>query len=424
MKVLLFTVRYEPFESIGSNRTIALVRYLKSRGIDYKVITAYAGKHSNENFTEDNNIKYYSYLNLSNLQTITNNFYSKRENSKTLVVSERFKPFRIFRKFLRSVLQSISYPDPYWLWAYRVIKSAEDDIRAFAPDIIISSSYPYSSHFPAYHFSKRLKIKWYAELRDPWVNNHVQKRNFFISFLDRNLSKFIFRKAEKLITVTETWQRDFEKLYNKEVALVRNGFQLANLTGPVDSDIQRLIENEKRKIILYTGLVFKGNQKIEEFLLHFSKDRDLSSKFIFLYVGGSANEIRSIINHHGLNNENLFVLNKVSHSTALWLQRKANFLLLLNWHGQSGGIIPGKFYEYLGVNKPILLWNGGLKNELFHICESLNNKSSKLDKVLILNGDENVNLYLEQFRFNDDLSIVLEYSRDFQFKKLIDEVLK
>ena len=396
MKVLIVSFRFAPFNSIGANRINALVDFFKRNNIEYKVITSYVGNHQNDAFVQDENVYYVSWFDYRTLKRINANdlvdvkFINKSKNAnKTL----KHSIFQIVKKGLNLFL----YPDPYISWADNAKNLGLEILEDFTPDIIYSSSYPYSSHVVASYLSKRKEIRWYAELRDPWVDNHVNSnKSFFIDRVDKTYSKNILKNASKIITVSNVWKNSFEKLYKVKALVIRNGYiknELFDSTGVNKNPIKK----DGKRIILYTGSIFPDNQNIKAFLSCF-KTSLAPNHYIFVYVGGQVNYLNDLLNNLEISEDDYLVINKVSYNESLLLQEQADFLLLFNWmddkNENAKGVIPGKFYEYIGANKPILLWNEGQKNELEGLCNIINDKTEN-DKVIILDDTDNVFLKLD-----------------------------
>lgn len=420
MKILIFSFRYEPFNSIGVNRITSLVDYLKRKNVEYLVITAYSGYHNNSRFNKDVNVIYIPWFDVKKLKLINSNHYL--ESNTIDYYASRNKISSLISRIIGKLLSLFFYPDPYLNWTLRTIRTSDCQLKDFKPDLIYSSSYPYSSHIPAYYFSKKYKIPWIAELRDPWVYNHVRKKNVFSTFIDKTISRYLFKETISLVTVTETWKRQLKELYKKETLLIRNGFVTNTSAISPSSNIQLHNFKPNKQKILYTGSIFPDNQDILSFLLWFLSDNEITELFEFIYVGSGVHIIEDLLIKNNLNFKNkIYLIDKVSYDDSLWLQKNMNYLLLINWSG-SKGVIPGKFYEYLGANKPIILWNNNIKNELVDICNELNNKSQD-DKVLIIDENDTAKKKLTNFHFNPDLMVIQQYSREYQYDILLKSML-
>lgn len=426
MKVLIVSFRFAPFNSIGSNRVNALVDFFKQNNIEYRVITSYAGIYFDKNFLPDKNISYVPWFDFRKLKRIKKNVFSERNNTN----QDGKQPPGVSLKFnskLKKILISLLYPDPYIAWVWKAKSVGNAIVKEFKPDVIYSSSYPYSSHIVASYLSKRNRIKWFAELRDPWVANHVKKNNsYLVDLIEKKYSKHILKNSIRLVTVSNVWQETLEKLYKVKTLLVRNGYvknQKINQSRLLNSKIRK----EGIKYILYAGSVFPENQNIDTFMITFNELAEKNSQFKFCYVGGQVDYLKSLLEKLNLNRDNFILMEKVSYLDSISIQKQADFLLLLNWmndeNKNSKGVIPGKFYEYLGANKPIILWNEGQDNELKSLCININ-KKSKEGKVIIIDDKNTFYPNIVDFNFSSDMLVVREYSREYQFNKLLKELIK
>lgn len=425
MKVLIISFRFAPFNSIGSNRINALVDFFKKNDIEYKVITSYVGKHNHKDFLPDENVHYVPWYDFRKFKKFKSNLFYENNSVKNPGSQEGSVSLK--NKIVSSVkktLVSLLYPDPYITWAWKAKAVGNDLVKEFEPDVIYSSSYPYSSHIAASYLSKKHKVKWYAELRDPWVNNHVKKNNsYFVDLVERKYSKHILKNATRLVTVSNVWKENFEGLYGISCLLVRNGYVINKLDS-IDNIKTHNIKKDNIKTILYTGSIFPKNQNIESFLIHFNELQNKNLQYRFCYVGGQVDFLKSLIEKLNLNSDNFVLLGKVPYLESISIQKQADYLLLFNWmydeNKNSKGVIPGKFYEYLGANKPILLWNEGQDNELVKLARNINNESSQ-GKVLIVNEVNSLFNELEEFVYSFDMEAVQQFSRESQFNQLLRE---
>ena len=424
MKVLIVSFRYLPFNSIGTNRIVSLVNFLKSKNVPYKVITAYSGYHKIKDYVPDENVIYIKWYDFKRLRSVDFNEYRKEPAAISRKKEVKYSfPQSVFNS-VKKVINLLLYPDPYLSWVFYSKKRLNNILKDFNPTVIYSSSYPYSSHILANFISKKTDAKWYAELRDPWVDNHVN-RNPVINFFNKYLSKKIFKNAEKLVTVSKIWQEHLQNFYNKKTILVRNGFVK---TTPVISNIDEFIVNKikqsNRKKIIYTGNIFPQFQNIESFIQTFVNDPELLNKYDFVYVGANKKIIEDLLHKNNYRGNNVILFDKVSSETALLVQQQADFLLLFNWKDDkllSKGVLPGKFYEYLGANKAIILWNESVENELFNLCKTIN-KQHQNDKVLIINSNDKLSSKLNSFIFDKNTHKINMFSREYQFNNLLKEI--
>lgn len=426
MKVLIISFRYKPFNSIGTNRINALVEFFIEHRIDYRVMTSCVDEHNTINFNSDPKVYYIPWFNFLKLKYIRKNEYKRNVFSSTNNSQISVKSTKLLR-IIDSIKKNISkliYPDPYVSWVFNSLKIGKNIVTEFQPDYIYSSSYPYSSHLVAKCISKHYKAKWVAELRDPWIDNHSERFKLY-KWIDKLYSRFVFKSAYRLVAVTETWMNDLNESYKKQTILVRNGFLKKEIKiNEVEKEVIKIVSNSTRKKIVYTGSIFFENQNFEEFVKHILSEKSFCSDYEFIYAGYQYKVVESIFKKYKSDQLNLIILGQVDLNTSLYLQNCADYLLLLNWKPSNKsdlGIVPGKFYEYLGMNKPIILWNQDISNELLNLSLSIN-KQSTTKKILIINKCSNITSDLSSFVFDTSLRIVDEFSRFNQFSHLLENL--
>lgn len=425
MKVLIVSFRFAPFNSIGTNRINELSNYFEKQNIDYKIITSYAGLHESNSFVHNSKVTYVSWFNFSTFKMVKKNVSNnlvEKGNSETKNKNKSFLSF--FKKKLKSILSVFLYPDPYLHWVFSSFKKGKKIINEFGPDIIYSSSYPFSSHVLAYLLSKNCDIQWFAELRDPWIDDHTNlKPSKIKTNIDSIFSKFIFKKVSALVTVSEVWRTNLQDIYNKKTYVIRNGFVLNHVEEDLSfNDVLIKIKESKKKKIIYTGSIHSKNQNMMCFLEVFTKKPEFEKEYEFIYIGGQNDLIKEFLKKLNYKGDNVTLIGKVPLKLAIEIQKLADFLLIFNWKSNrkiEKGIIPGKFYEYLGTNLPVLLWNEGIENELYSLCNQIN-ESSERNKIIIYDGRSSLLDRLKGINYNPSMEYVSKFKRENQFNNLIN----
>ncbi|WP_196889207.1 glycosyltransferase [Aureivirga sp. CE67] len=423
MKVLIVSFRFAPFNSIGANRINALAEFFRENNIEYKIITAYVGNHHQKDFIVDENVHYVSWFDFRSFRKISKNKYIEKKTTKISLPKKQGKKGMLF-SFIKRIALLLLYPDSYIHWVKGAKKKGKEVVQKFQPDIIYSSSYPYSSHLVARYLSVKYKIKWFAELRDPWVDNHVKKNDgFFMNLLEKKYSKKVLKKATRIVTVSNIWKESFEKLYRVKGIVIRNGYVLKDSDVSVtENEILDRVKASKRKKIVYTGSIFPKNQGIDTFLEVFVKNEKMLENFDFIYVGGQAKYVNEKLRELNAPKDNFIIINLVPYLLALEIQKNADYLLLFNWKSNkinTKGVIPGKVYEYLGSNIPVILWNEYVDNELVFLSKKINFKDKK---VIQIDTGESLFEEINAFKFSKEMRTVEEYSRKRQFEKLVSEI--
>lgn len=227
--------------------------------------------------------------------------------------------------------------------------------------IVLSSTF---STFPlpiAYRVSKKFHIPLVVDLRDIeeqwptplWIK---RTRRFFYFHYKQILRNFILRRAATVTTVSK-WHTEILSKYNRNVHLIFNGF---------DPEIffERELEKTKQFTLLHAGTFSQIGVRDPELLfaataqLFAEGSIDKSTYRIQLYCGGQLTPAWQERADRYQVNEFIDVLDFLPGREMPRIMNAASILLLLankvTAHGPKG-IMTTKLFEYLAMNRPILL---------------------------------------------------------------------
>jgi len=263
-------------------------------------------------------------------------------------------PLKGLALLLRKIISFVL--DLSWLGNLDFLKRGSiiaEFLGAFRRMDVIFSSHPYSvPHAIAHRTSKRTGIPWIAEMRDSiWRKGGSLWRKSFTLF------RLKFLKNAKAIIYVTPQEAERDKWWLK-----RKGFIIEN--GFLEEEVKeaRLSVGEHFEffVIRFLGSVYPRRQDLDLFfkgLKHFLNSSQYLEKSWFEYYGGSWYEVKKAARKLGILNF-CKIHPRVSPDKALRLTASATVLVLpMNTLGQSG-IPGGKFYEYLGVRRPILAVGG------------------------------------------------------------------
>ncbi len=219
-------------------------------------------------------------------------------------------------------------------------------------DCIVSTGPPHSTHLIAFNVAKRTKTPWIADFRDPWTNIDFYDQLRLTNWADKKhkkLEQLTLRNASKIVTVSNSWADDFRKLSNREVTVIRNGFDHAdfeNNTAVLD----------KKFTICHIGSM-NSDRNPEALWIALDKlasKHQFSQSLSIKLIGQVDHSIFRSIEQYNLT-PYLNHIPFLSHKDALKeLQSSQVLLLPINDTPNSLGVIPGKIYEYLGARRPII----------------------------------------------------------------------
>ena len=307
-------------------------------------------------------------------------------------------------------------PDARRFWVRPSVRFLSKYLKKNDIDVIITTGPPHSLHLIGLKLKAKTGLRWVADFRDPWtaigyhdklkLTKASQKKHL-------NLERKVLNTADHIITTSPGTKKDFEKLTTNPITCITNGFEvMAPASVTLDdafslSHIGSLLADRNPKIL------WEVLNELKKELDHFGKDLKIK------LAGKVSEEVIRSIKMYDLE-DNLEVLGYLSHDKALQMQRETQVLLLIEINAaQTRAIIPGKVFEYLAAQRPIL-GIGPQGADFFEIikrsaagsCFDYNQKAELKSKIIF---------WYKKFKTNDlhatnaDIS---EYSRKNLTKKL------
>jgi glycosyltransferase involved in cell wall biosynthesis len=270
--------------------------------------------------------------------------------------SDETKP-SILKKASRFVRGNFFIPDPRKGWKPYAVKKATALIKEHHIKTIITAGPPHSTHFIGKELKEMHSVKWIADFHDLWTDVIYYNMLYHLPIVkqkDRQLERLILESADKIITVGDKYK---QKLLQKStyissdtIDVLRIGYDetiFKSVTAPRSSS--------NTFTITYTGSIADFYEP-EVFLKAFqnitTKHPEIS--FRLRFVGVLSAGIRIKINQLGLN-PILDEVGYVSHKRSIQYLLESTILLLVNPVTKDEEmVIPGKVYEYLAAQKPII----------------------------------------------------------------------
>ena len=154
--------------------------------------------------------------------------------------------------------------------------------------------------------------------------------------------------ADTIIVTSKTTKTEFEAITSKPISVITNGYDTEEV-GKQTLDLKFSLAHigsflsERNPLILWESLV----ELITEI-------PDFKSHLEIKLIGAVSQEVLETIQQFGLN-VYLNNLGYVSHVEAIAHQRKSQVLILIEINSaDTKSIIPGKLFEYMVSNRPII----------------------------------------------------------------------
>ncbi len=353
-KLLIITYYWPPAGGPGVQRWLKFVKYLPDFGIEPIV---YVPENPSYPIIDENLIS-----EVSEKATIIKRpilepygfaaFFSK---NKTKKISSGIIPNTKKQSFLDKMLLwirgNVFIPDARVLWVKPSVSFLEKYILENDIETIITSGPPHSLHLIGLELKKKCNINWLADFRDPWTTigyHKALKLSSFSAKKHKKLEHQVLNSADVIIVTSESTKTEFQSITSKPIQVITNGYDIENIGK------QKL--DSKFSLAHIGSLLSERNPKfLWQCLSELIYENPLfEANFELKLIGAISPDVLDSIHDFGLS-KYINNLGYVSHREALEQQRKSQVLLLIEINSEdTKSIIPGKLFEYMVSERPII----------------------------------------------------------------------
>lgn len=355
-RVLLISYAFPPLVNAQAIRWLMLVRQLVSRGDTVDVLTVRLPPYYEDLLDEipagvrihrvpPGPIERLAFGAKARLRT-ERDWITTRRQAGALGVLRRL--YNLVRRAADGVLVTDLCTEWFPLAAPRALALGREDRF----DVVVSSFEPGVSHLLGWLVKRRVGLPWLADFGDPWVNQHTPA---WRRRIDQSIGRRLIARMDVVTVTTRALADALERQsgHLHPVHVVPQGFDpdLSSAVAP-----ERPVGSDKLSVV-YTGTLYEDLRSPSTVLsaLHLLRDRDVP---VSLTIAGRVPH--TIVDDPALRDLGDVVrfLGVVPHKRALALQNGADVLLHLDNYGTDLQE-PGKFYEYLGAARPVLVVSRG-----------------------------------------------------------------
>lgn len=226
-------------------------------------------------------------------------------------------------------------------------------------DYIASTSRPFIDCFIALDLAKRLRVPWLMDQRDlPYSDGASDIEILFYRKAIEGMVKYISEYTLVSYGMRKSFI-EFCKLgdeVSKKIYVLHNGY--------TSEGVKTICPAEKEKLVIaYVGDLYAGRRDaamlfdaLNILVQHgINVERNIQIEYagddsLSLYRNASKYGLEEVIKDNG----------RVPHARSIEIQQQADLLLLLTWNTEMDqGILPGKMYEYMQAEKPIICITNG-----------------------------------------------------------------
>ncbi|WP_166926019.1 glycosyltransferase family 4 protein [Flavobacterium poyangense] len=275
--------------------------------------------------------------------------------NKTKKISSGIFPQKKKQTFLDKlflwVRGNLFIPDARVLWVKPSVSYLEKYIKENNIDTIVTSGPPHSLHLIGLELKEKLNVKWFADFRDPWttIGYHKALRlSAYAAKKHKKLEHKVLNSADTIIVTSKTTKTEFQAITNKPISVITNGYDIENVE-------KQTLDTKFTLAHIGSFLSDRNPRFLWESLTELLEEvPDFKSHLELKLIGAVSQEVLDAIKEFNLG-AYLNLLGYVSHNEAIAHQKKSQVLLLIEINSEdTRSIIPGKLFEYMVSNRPII----------------------------------------------------------------------
>ncbi|MEP5341530.1 MAG: glycosyltransferase family 4 protein [Algibacter sp.] len=395
-KVLIVTYYWPPAGGPGVQRWLKFVKYLPEYNIEPIV---YIPENANYPLVDDSLVSEVS-DSLTILKQPIKEPYKlagllSKASSKTIskgIIADHKKQ-SIVERLMLYVRGNYFIPDARKSWVKPSVAFLFDYISKENIDTIITTGPPHSLHLIGLELKERLGVKWFADFRDPWttIGYHKQlKLTEKSRQKHKDLERQVLNTADQIIVTSSITKNEFQNLTLNPIEVITNGYDKETV-GSVALDSEFSMAH-------IGSLLSKRNPELLWKVLGelVKENHDFSKDFKLRFIGAVSENVLRSIEKNKLS-DYVDDVGYVSHKQAIVYQKKSQVLLLIEIDSEETKcIIPGKLFEYMVTNRPII---------------SIGPKGSDVEKIIKETNTGNCFYYED---YESLKSIILTHYKEFQ----------
>jgi len=244
-------------------------------------------------------------------------------------------------------------------------------LRGGSPDVVIATSPQLLCGLAGYLVARAKRVPFVFEVRDLWPETIIavdamESESVVIRGL-RRLARFLYRHANHIVPVGEGYRQSIHELYNiplEKMSIVHNGVDMGVFEpGPRDNDVRRQYGWRDKFVLMYIGThgMCHGLHRALELARCFEDDP--SKHFVFVGDGAEKPSLCAQAGDWELRNVE-FIDQQPREKIAEFYAACDAGLVCLRASDRFQEVLPSKIFEYLGMERPILLSVGGEARKL------------------------------------------------------------
>ena len=353
-KALIISYYWPPAGGPGVQRWLKFVKYLPKFNVEPVV---YIPENPNYPIIDDS-LSHEIPKNLTILKQPIKEPYrfarllaKKDSNRISKGIIHKPKSQSLIEKFLLFIRGNFFIPDARVKWVKPSVDFLSKYIAENEIETVITTGPPHSLHLIGMQLKRDLGVKWLADFRDPWTTIGYHKHLRLSSASVRKHKQYeleVLQNADEIVTTSFTTSKEFQNTVNKDIKTITNGFD--------DQDLVSVKLDTKFSFSHIGSLLSERNPEVLWRVLKelIEENDDFKEAFQLNLIGIVSDNVLDSIKNHQLN-DYLNLIGYVTHKEAIKYQKKSQVLLLIEINSDDTKcIIPGKLFEYMASERPII----------------------------------------------------------------------
>ncbi|MCT4629290.1 glycosyltransferase [Winogradskyella sp.] len=278
--------------------------------------------------------------------------FSKKSSKKiSSGVIPKTKKQSFIEKLMLFVRGNFFIPDARKNWVKPSVNYLSKYIEEHNIEIVITTGPPHSLHLIGLHLKKKLNVNWITDFRDPWTTIGYHKDLKLTKTSKAKhiaLESQVLNTADRIIVTSNHTKNEFASKTQQPISVITNGY---------DNHSVRVEGKDEKFTLSHIGsLLSERNPKVLwEVLSELVVENEAFSKVFQLnLIGVVSDDVLESIYNFGLK-KHVNIVGYVNHDEAIKFQMQSQVLLLIEIDSEdTKAIIPGKLFEYLISETPIL----------------------------------------------------------------------
>lgn len=258
-------------------------------------------------------------------------------------------------KLFKFVRGNLFIPDARVGWNKHAVKKADELLNQGKYKAILTTSPPHSTQLIGLKLKKKYNLPWIADLRDPWTNIYYYDQLYHTALakqMDERYERQVLEQADAVVVTSEDTKRLFLSkrgdIDANKIYVIPNGYDEDDFTGFSESP-------KDTYLITYTGTITE-TYNIDVFLkvLAYLMSAFHEINYKLRFVGKVSDGVQQRIRKAGLELITEIVPFVPHQESIHYLQKSTMLLMAIPDVAKNQCILPGKLFEYLASNKPIV----------------------------------------------------------------------